>query len=126
LAYLRLFLSKWRFKWFLKYQSKPLTHAAFVSSLLPNTFGVTTILKSRTPVWTLATSVHAVVIPSDECRYAYGDTQPAASLEGSVMVILYATFVWHTCVYFSLNGALSGYQKANQSQQPMQHLQYLY
>lgn len=43
-----------------------------------------TILKSRTPVWTLATSVHAVVIPSDECRYAYGDTQPDPSLEGSV------------------------------------------
>jgi hypothetical protein len=25
-----------------------------------------------------------------------------------VLKLLYATFVWHTCVYFSLNGALSG------------------
>jgi hypothetical protein len=29
-------------------------------------------------------TVHAVVIPSGECRFAYGDTQPPASLAGSV------------------------------------------
>ena len=43
-----------------------------------------TLLFSRVPVWTEATAVHAVVIPSGECRFAYGDTQPPASLAGSV------------------------------------------
>ena len=34
--------------------------------------------------WVQVTAVHAVVIPSGECRFAYGDTQPATSIEGSV------------------------------------------
>jgi hypothetical protein len=36
------------------------------------------------PSWTEATAVHAVVVPLGECRFAYGDTQPAGTLEGSI------------------------------------------
>jgi hypothetical protein len=43
-----------------------------------------TLLFSRVPVWTEATAVHAVVIPSGECRFAYGDTELVASLEYKV------------------------------------------
>jgi hypothetical protein len=34
--------------------------------------------------WVQVTAVHAVVIPSDECKFAYGDTQPASTIDGSI------------------------------------------
>ena len=35
--------------------------------------------------WVQVTAVHAVVIPSDECKFAYGDTQPASTIDGSIV-----------------------------------------